>query len=100
MDDQHRPLSDETSWDTMSNVDDMPIDEDTRERANRVLREANLTEAEAFAMLLRRVARDGAMPFERQPNAETIEAMEELDSGGGEVFATVEELLADARADD
>jgi len=33
------------------------------------------------------------------PNSKTVEAMTELDSGGGERFATVEALMADIEND-
>ena len=81
-------------------IDNLPIDEETRERADAVLHRMGMTEADAFARLLRRVAHEGAWPIPFLPNAETIEAMEELDRGGGETFDTVEELMADLFADD
>ena len=81
-------------------LDDLPIDKETRERADAVLRDIGLTEADALAMLLRRVAREEAWPLPFEPNAETLEAMRELDTGGGERFDTVEDLMADLLAED
>lgn len=80
--------------------DAMPIEREEREEADAVLREMGLTEAELLAMALRRVARSRTLPFAFEPNAETVEAMEELDRGGGKRFATFGDMLADATKDD
>ena len=48
-----------------------------------------------------RVADERRLPFEvRAPNATTREAIEELETGKGKSFATVEALMADLHADD
>ena len=48
-----------------------------------------------------RVAEEKRLPFNvRVPNAETIAAMAELESGKGKSFATIEALMADLNADD
>jgi len=50
----------------------------------------------AFRIMLTRVAREKALPFEPLvPNATTIEAMKEARRGGLKSFATVEDLMAD-----
>jgi hypothetical protein len=36
----------------------------------------------------------------KEPSFETLEAMEELHSGGGKCFTSVAELIADLNADD
>jgi DNA-damage-inducible protein J len=60
-----------------------------------------LTVSEAFRVLLTRVAREKALPFEPLvPNVTPIEAMKEARRGGLQSFATVEELRADLNADD
>jgi DNA-damage-inducible protein J len=60
-----------------------------------------LTVSDAFRILLTRIAREKALPFEPLvPNAVTIEAMREARGGGLKSFATVEELMADLHADD
>ena len=52
-------------------------------------------------MLLTRVAREGALPFEPLvPNAETIAAMKEARAGKLAAFDSVEDLMADLDADD
>jgi antitoxin component of RelBE/YafQ-DinJ toxin-antitoxin module len=51
--------------------------------------------------LLRRVAAEGTVPFEGEvPNAETIAAIKELESGYPNSYATVRELMDALRADD
>ncbi|MBN9561664.1 MAG: type II toxin-antitoxin system RelB/DinJ family antitoxin [Alphaproteobacteria bacterium] len=77
------------------------IEEDVKARASEVLAEMGLSVSDAIRILLVRVATERALPFEaRVPNAQTIDAIEELDRGGALRFATVRELLADLNADD
>jgi DNA-damage-inducible protein J len=77
------------------------IEGDVKARASEVLAEMGLSVSDAIRMLLVRVAAERALPFEaRVPNAQTVDAIEELDRGGGSRFATVRELLADLNADD
>jgi DNA-damage-inducible protein J len=60
-----------------------------------------LTLSDAFRIMLTRVAREKALPFEPLvPNAGTIEAMKEARRGGLESFATVEDLMANLNAED
>ena len=52
-------------------------------------------------MLLVRVAAERALPFDvRVPNAETATAIQELETGQGVRFESVDHLLADLNADD
>jgi DNA-damage-inducible protein J len=77
------------------------IDEHIKEEATAVLAAMGLTVSDAFRILLTRVAREKALPFEPLvPNAVTIEAMQEARRGGLKSFATVEDLMADLNADD
>ena len=77
------------------------IDEHIKEEATVVLAAMGLTVSDAFRMLLTRVAREKALPFEPLiPNAKTIEAMKEARRGSLPSFATVEGLMADLNADD
>ncbi|MCK0505299.1 type II toxin-antitoxin system RelB/DinJ family antitoxin [Aromatoleum anaerobium] len=77
------------------------IDEHIKEEATAVLAAMGLTVSDAFRILLTRVAREKALPFEPLvPNAATIEAMKEARRGGLKSFATVEDLMADLNADD
>jgi DNA-damage-inducible protein J len=77
------------------------IDEKTKRKASKALRGMGLSMSDAIRLMLVRVAEEKALPFDvYQPNEETIAAMKELENGGGRVFDTVEELLADLNADD
>ena len=72
------------------------IDERVKEEATAVLAAMGLTLSDAFRLMLTRVAREKALPFEPLvPNAATIEAMKEARRGGLKSFATVEDLMAD-----
>lgn len=75
------------------------IDENIKEEATAVLAAMGLTVSDAFRILLTRVAREKALPFEPLvPNAVTIDAMKEARRGGLKSFATVEDLMADLNA--
>ena len=77
------------------------IDDRTRAEAAAVLARIGMTVSDFVELMLRRVARDKALPFEAfEPHAEKIEAMEEARRGGLQSFATIEELMADLNADD
>jgi DNA-damage-inducible protein J len=77
------------------------IDERTKEEAAVVLAAMGLTVSDAFRILLTRIAREKALPFEPLvPNAETIAAMQKARRGKLPSFATVDELMADLNAPD
>lgn len=77
------------------------IDEHIKEEATAVLAAMGLTVSDAFRIMLTRVAREKALPFEPLvPNAATIEAMKEARRGGLKSFSTVEALMADLNAGD
>jgi DNA-damage-inducible protein J len=77
------------------------IDERIKEEATAVLAAMGLTVSDAVRILLTRVAREKALPFEPLiPNDETIAAMKEARRGNLPSFATVEGLMADLNADD
>lgn len=77
------------------------INEHIKEDATAVLAAMGLTVADAFRIMLTRVAREKALPFEPLvPNIDTIEAMKEARNGGLKSFATVEDLMADLNAED
>ena len=60
-----------------------------------------LTVSDAFRMMLTRVAREKALPFEPLvPNAKTVAAMKEARRGKLQKFATIDDLMADLHADD
>jgi len=76
------------------------IDEHIKEDATVVLAAMGLTVSDAFRILLTRVAREKALPFEPLvPNAATIAAMREARLGNLETV-TLDELQAVLDADD
>ncbi len=77
------------------------IDEHIKEEAAIVLAAMGLTVSDAFRILLTRVAREKALPFEPLiPNDETIAAMKEARHGNLPSFRSVDTLMADLNADD
>jgi DNA-damage-inducible protein J len=77
------------------------IDKDIKDEASAVLASMGLTISDAFRMLLVRVAREKALPFEALvPNETTIAAMREGRTLKGSGVATVKELMAELNADD
>ncbi len=77
------------------------IDQHTKEEASAVLAAMGLTVSDAFRIMLTRIAREKALPFEPLvPNATTIAAMNEARKGGLKSFSTVQDLMADLNADD
>ena len=77
------------------------IDAATKEEATLVLASIGLTVSDAVRMMLTRVAREKALPFEPLvPNETTIAAMREARAGGLPAFGGVEGLMADLDADD
>ena len=77
------------------------IDEKIKTEAAAVLAAMGLTISDAFRMMLVRVAREKALPFEPLvPNAETIAAMKAARRGEVTVAGSVDDLLNDLHADD
>tara|TARA_R110001599_G_scaffold214747_1_gene412876 strand:- start:716 stop:979 length:264 start_codon:yes stop_codon:yes gene_type:complete len=77
------------------------IDEEIKEEATVVLAAMGLSVSDAIRMMLTRVAREKALPFEALvPNEVTIAAMKEARQGGLKSFDTVEDLMADLNAKD
>ena len=76
------------------------IDRATKEEAEAVLAEIGLTVSDAVRLLLIRVAREGALPFDPfVPNKETIAAMREARADLIKV-GSVDRLIAELNADD
>lgn len=72
------------------------IDEQIKDEATVVLAAIGLTVSDAFRILLTRVAREKALPFEPLiPNEETIAAMREARQGNLPSFDSIEALMAD-----
>jgi DNA-damage-inducible protein J len=70
------------------------IAEDVKNQAAAVLADMGLTVSDVVRIVLTRVAKDGALPFDMKvPNAETRAAMEEARAMGRARFATARELF-------
>lgn len=77
------------------------IDGAVKEEAATVLAAMGLTVSDAVRLMLTRVAREKALPFEPLiPNDTTIAAMKEARAGKGKRSATIADLMADLNADD
>ena len=77
------------------------IDERIKKQASAVLEAMGLTVSDAFRLMMVRIAREGALPFEPLvPNAKTIKAIEAARRGELVTVGSVDELLADLNADD
>jgi len=72
-----------------------------KQEASVVLAAMGLTVSDAFPILLKRVARENALPFEPlTPNETTIAASREARAGDLKSFVSVEDLTADLNAKD
>ena len=77
------------------------IDAKTKERAAAALEAMGLSISDAIRLLMLRVAEERRLPFEvKVPNATTRKAIAELEAGKGRRFASVDDLMADLRAED
>ena len=77
------------------------VNEDIKEEATLVLSEIGLTLSDAFRMLLIRIAREKALPFEPLvPNAKTIEAIKDARSGNLITASNLDNLLTELNAND
>jgi len=77
------------------------IDENIKEEAAVVLEAMGLTISDALRIMLTRVAREKALPFEPLvPNETTIAAIKEARRGGLRRYASARELMEELDADD
>jgi DNA-damage-inducible protein J len=77
------------------------IDERVKQEASAVLAAMGLTVSDAFRLMMMRIAKDKALPFEPLvPNAETIEAMKAARRGDVVVAGSPDKLLGSLNADD
>jgi DNA-damage-inducible protein J len=77
------------------------IDQRIKDEAAAVLGAMGLTVSDAFRLLMVRIAREKALPFEPLvPNTETIEAMKAARRGELVTVNSPEELLASLNEDD
>ena len=77
------------------------VNEEIKEEATVVLSEIGLTLSDAFRMLIIRIAREKALPFEPLvPNAKTIEAIKAARSGNLITAGSLDNLLTELNAND
>ena len=77
------------------------IDERTKKEAAAVLSAIGLTVSDAFRLMMVRIAKEKALPFEPLvPNADTIEAMKAARRGEVATVGSPDGLLASLNADD
>ena len=77
------------------------IDERIKEEAAAVLAAMGLTVSDAFRLMMVRIAKDKALPFEPlTPNAETIEAMKAARRGEVVKVDSPDKLIAGLNEDD
>ncbi|MEY3393553.1 MAG: hypothetical protein RL498_491 [Pseudomonadota bacterium] len=77
------------------------VNEEIKEEATVVLSEIGLTLSDAFRMLVIRIAREKALPFEPLvPNAKTIEAIKAARSGNLITASSLNNLLTELNAND
>jgi DNA-damage-inducible protein J len=77
------------------------IDKRIKEEASAVLAAMGLTASDAYRMMMTRIAREKALPFDPLvPNDETIEAMLAARQGKLVTIGGIDNLLTDLNADD
>ena len=81
------------------------VDDEVKQNAEQVCEEIGMSISTAINIYLKRLGREGRIPFEvkaDRPNKETIEAMEDVLQGRnlGKTFTSVEELMEDLNAED
>ena len=72
------------------------VSPELKQEAEAVLSNIGLSTADAIRVFLKQVVNSGGLPFQptaKTPNAETVEAMIELEKGGGQEFQTTDELF-------
>lgn len=77
------------------------LDADLKAQAFEVFKNYGLNPAQALKMFLRQVADTKTIPvqLDYQPNTETAEAIEELMNGKGTKIDSIEELIAQIKAE-
>ena len=76
------------------------IDKRTKNQATKVLAAIGLTVSDAFRMMMVRIGKDGALPFELVPSGKTVEAMKAARRGELVKAGSPDKLLASLNADD
>lgn len=72
------------------------LDSDAKKQAFMIFEQVGLKPTQAINLFLKQVALRGGIPFDiKVPNADTLAAMEELDSGKGKRFKSADDLFED-----
>ena len=76
----------------------MRLDDDLKATAYPVLEQYGLTPSQAVRMFFNQIAHTGKIPLSldwasKTPNIATLEALKELENGGGTSYHTVEEAM-------
>jgi DNA-damage-inducible protein J len=75
------------------------INEQIKAEANLVLESIGLSMSDAIRLMLTRVAREKALPFDPLiPNEETLQAIREARAGITKPFDSIDDLMADLNA--
>jgi len=72
------------------------VSPELKEQADTILNAMGLKTAEAIRLFLQQVVNTGGLPFQprtKVANADTIDAMKELEAGGGKVYNSPEALF-------
>ena len=72
------------------------IDPHIKEEARSILDELGISMSEAIVVYLKQIILQRGIPFElKLPNKATLQAVQQLESGKGVTFGSVDELLED-----
>ncbi len=72
------------------------IDTKTKKQAKGILDKLGISMSEAIVVYMKQIVLQKGIPFElKLPNRATLQAMEQLESGKGVTFDSVDELLED-----
>jgi DNA-damage-inducible protein J len=75
------------------------VNPELKKQAESLFAAIGMSTADAIRIFLQQSVNEGGLPFRptltKQPNAQTLEAMEELESGGGKRYASAQEMYDD-----
>ena len=72
------------------------LDTEAKKMAYPILEKIGLKPAQAINLFLRQVALNKGLPFDvKIPNTETIEAIQEIENGGGTKYKSSDEMFED-----
>ncbi len=74
------------------------ISPELKQQADTLFAALGLSTSDAIRMFLHQAVNTGGLPFQptvKRPNQETLEAMNELEMGGGQTFQASADLFAD-----